>query len=435
MNSERGLDMIQRDEYVKKLAHKAWNGRIKVVTGIRRCGKSTIVFFFFLQHLLNSGVPQDSIIEIILDQNRYAELRDPDKMAEYLRSHIESSERKYYVLIDEIQYTISRDELKNQDQPVRIYSVLNELLRMENVDVVVTGSNSKLLSKDISTEFRGRGDVINIYPLSFREFYRAKGVDARDAYDDYLMYGGMPYLFQLDSDEEKADYLSELFDEIYFKDIEERYSVSLPGVLRDLTNALCSSVGSLTNASKLSRTIHTVRQVSVDSETVDAYISYLTDAFLFSEALRYDVRGKKYFEYPSKYYCVDTGLRNARLGFRQFEETHLLENVLYNDLLIRGYSVDVGVIPILEKGEDQKYHQKNCEIDFIARKGSNVCYIQSAFSMGDEEKQQTELRPLLAVKDSFQKIVVSKSYGKRWIDENGVLHISAFDFLTSDDVI
>lgn len=425
--------MIQRDSYVNKLAKKAWNGRIKVVTGIRRCGKSTLVFSLYKQHLLTSGIADDAFIEVILDQNRFAKLRDPDKLAAYLRERITEPAKKYYVLIDEIQYAISSEELKNPDQPVRIYSVLNELLGAGNVDVVVTGSNSKLLSKDISTEFRGRGDIIHVFPLSFREFCTARNIDARDAYDEYLMYGGMPYLLRLDSDEEKAEYLSNLFEEIYFKDIEERYSISLPGVLRDLTNALCSSVGSLTNASKLSRTLHSVRQLSVDPETVGVYLHYLTDSFLFSEALRFDVRGKKYFEYPSKYYCADPGLRNARLGFRQYEETHLLENVIYNELLVRGYSVDVGVIPLLEKGEDQKYHQKNCEIDFIARKENSICYLQSAFSMEDEEKQKTELRPLLAVKDSFRKIVVSKSYGKRWIDEQGVLHINALDFLQDED--
>lgn len=425
--------MVQRDSYVNKIEKKAWNGRIKVVTGIRRCGKSTLVFSLYKQHLLESGTSENSIIEIILDQNRFAELRNPDKLAIYLRERITDSSNKYYVLIDEIQYAISSEELKNPDQPVRIYSVLNELLSASNVDVVVTGSNSKLLSKDISTEFRGRGDIIHAFPLSFREFCTAKNMEVRDAYDEYLMYGGMPYLLQLDSDEEKAEYLSNLFEEIYFKDIEERYSISLPGVLRDLTNALCSSVGSLTNASKLSRTLHSVRQVSVNPETVSTYLSYLTDAFLFSEALRFDVRGKKYFEYPSKYYCTDLGLRNARLGFRQYEETHLLENVIYNELLIRGYSVDVGVIPLLEKGEDRKYHQRNCEIDFVARKGSAVYYIQSALNMDNVEKQETELRPLLAIKDSFRKIVVSKSYGKRWIDEKGVLHISALDFLWDAD--
>ena len=304
---------------------------------------------------------------------------------------------------------------------------------MKNIDVYVTGSNSKMLSKDISTEFRGRGDEVKVYPLSFREFYEACGQDKMDAYNEYSMYGGMPYLFTLDRDEDKYQYLSNLFEEIYFKDIEERYSIALPGVLRELTSDLCSSIGSLTNANKISRTLQSVKHMKVDSETISLYLNYLTESFLFSEAVRYDIKGKKYFDYPSKYYCTDIGLRNVRLGLRQKEETHIMENLIYNELIVRGCHVDVGVIPIVEKNQEGKREQKNCEIDFIAASGSKRYYIQSALNMDDPQKEKTEIRPLSAVKDSFKKIIVSKSYGKSWTDEAGILRINIIDFLLDEN--
>jgi hypothetical protein len=303
---------------------------------------------------------------------------------------------------------------------------------MKNIDVYVTGSNSKMLSKDISTEFRGRGDVVKVYPLSFAEFYTAVDMDKTEAYNEYSMFGGMPYLFNLNTDEDKYNYISELFEEIYFKDIEERYTVKLPGVLRELTSYLCSSVGSLTNASKIARTLQSTKKMKVDAETISTYLSYLTDSFLFSESVRYDIKGKKYFEYPSKYYCTDIGLRNVRLGLRQQEETHIMENCIYNELIIRGYHVDVGVIPIVEKNDAGDRIQKNCEIDFIATKGNKKYYIQSALSIEDERKEKAELRPLKAVNDSFKKIVVSKTYGKNWTDEDGVLRINLIDFLLDE---
>ena len=424
--------MIKRDNYINKIIKKQWNGRVKIITGIRRCGKSTILFDLFKQYLLASGTAEEDIISIALDQNRYAPLRDPDKLAEYIRDRTADANRQYYIMIDEIQYAISSEELRSNDAPVRIYGVLNEFLANKNVDVYVTGSNSKLLSKDISTEFRGRGDVIQIYPLSFKEYVEGTGMDKRDAYDEYMMYGGMPYLTQLDSDEEKMQYLTDLFEEIYFKDIEERYQINHPGILRELTSELCSSVGSLTNASKISRTIRSTKNQNVSSEMISCYLRYLQEAFLFSEAVRYDVKGKKYFEYPSKYYCTDIGLRNARLGFRQMEETHIMENLIYNELLVRGYTVDVGVIAIREMDAEKKIHQKNCEIDFVARKGSKNYYIQSALSMDDPDKERLEIRPLNAVNDSFKKIVVSKSYGKSWTDEKGILRIGLIDFLLDE---
>lgn len=425
--------MIERTRYVEALMKKRWNGRIKVITGIRRCGKSTIVFKLFKKQLLKTETDKEHIIEIALDEDKYAKLRDPEELSIYIRKKIKSTKDRYFVLIDEIQLAISYEELKNPDVPVRIYGILNELLNRENVDVYVTGSNSKLLSKDIATEFRGRGDVVHVYPLSFAEFYSGYKGDKRDAYDEYIMYGGMPYLSQIYTDEEKYTYLSELFEEVYFKDIEGRYRIDLPRVLRGMTSFLCSSVGSLTNASKISRTIKTTQNVTADPETINTYLKYLKDAFLFSEAVRYDVKGKKYFEYPSKYYCTDIGLRNARLGFRQMEATHIMENVIYNELLVRGYIVDVGVVPIRESDENKVIHQKNCEVDFVARKGSKVYYIQSALSMDDPEKEKTEIRPLSAIGDSFRKIVVSGSYGKSWIDEAGILRIGMIDFLLDEN--
>ncbi|MBR4577530.1 MAG: ATP-binding protein [Clostridia bacterium] len=425
--------MIERKKYLDALIRRQWNHRIKVITGIRRCGKSTLLFELFREYLLSSGVSENNIISLALDDDLNEKYRDPHCLSAYVRELASDPAQKYYVLIDEIQFAISKEELRQKDQPVRLYSVLNGFLRLKNIDVYVTGSNSKMLSKDISTEFRGRGDEVKVYPLSFREFYEACGQDKMDAYNEYSMYGGMPYLFTLDRDEDKYQYLSNLFEEIYFKDIEERYSIALPGVLRELTSDLCSSIGSLTNANKISRTLQSVKHMKVDSETISLYLNYLTESFLFSEAVRYDIKGKKYFDYPSKYYCTDIGLRNVRLGLRQQEETHIMENLIYNELIVRGCHVDVGVIPIVEKNQEGKREQKNCEIDFIAARGSKRYYIQSALNMDDPQKEKTEIRPLSAVKDSFKKIIVSKSYGKSWTDEAGILRINIIDFLLDEN--
>ncbi len=296
--------IVEREKYLQALLKKRWNGQIKIVTGIRRCGKSTLLFGLFRQALIDSGVRQSQIIILELDSDANEKYRNPDALSAYIRQKIIDPREKYYVLLDEIQYAISKEELKNKDNPVKLYSVLNGLLHLGNVDVYVTGSNSKMLSKDISTEFRGRGDVIKVYPFSFNEYYRASGKDKFDAYNEYVMFGGMPYLLNLDSDNEKHEYLAGLFEEIYFKDIEERYDVATPGILRELASALSSSVGSLTNASKISKSIKTAKNISIDPETIGKYLNYLTDSFLFSEAARYDVKGKKYFEYPYKYYSV-----------------------------------------------------------------------------------------------------------------------------------
>lgn len=425
--------LIKRDRYLRQLIGKQWNGRIKILTGIRRCGKSTVLFEIFLQYLLNQKMDRGHIITLALDDDKNKQYRNPEELSKYIRSKCVHPEEKYYVLLDEIQYAISKEELHNPDTPVRLYSVLNGLLHMKNIDVYVTGSNSKLLSRDVSTEFRGRGDTIHIYPLSFTEYYEASGMDKEDAYAEYAMYGGMPYLLNLNTDDEKYDYLDNLFEEIYFKDIEERYAIRLPGVLRDLTSSLCSSVGSLTNASKIAKAVNSMKNVKTDSETISQYLSYLADSFLFSKAERYDVKGKRYFDYPAKFYCTDIGLRNVRLGLRQQEPTHIMENILYNELLVRGYAVDVGVVEAVDRNAEGRRTQKSLEIDFIARKGSKKYYIQSAFSMEDVEKQKMELRPLLAVEDFFKKIVVSKTYGKSWTDDRGILRIGLLDFLMDEN--
>ncbi|MBQ9256156.1 MAG: ATP-binding protein, partial [Acidaminococcaceae bacterium] len=425
--------MVERKKALDALIRRQWNHRIKVITGIRRCGKSTLLFELFRDHLLASGVPESDIILLALDDDLNEKYRDPQRLSVYIRERTADPARKYYVFIDEIQFAISKEELRQKEQPVRLYSVLNGFLHLKNVDVYVTGSNSKMLSKDVSTEFRGRGDEVKVYPLSFREFYEASGKEKTDAYHEYSMYGGMPYLLSLERDEDKFQYLSDLFEEIYFKDIEERYGIQMPGLLRELTSDLCSSVGSLTNASKISKTLQTVKHVKVDAETISAYLKYLTESFLFTEAVRYDIKGKKYFEYPSKYYCTDIGLRNVRLGLRQQEETHIMENMIFSELTYRGYHVDVGVIPIVEKNSEGKRRQRNCEIDFVAIRGSKRYYIQSALSMDDPQKEKVELRPLRAVKDSFKKIVVSKSYGKSWTDEEGILRINIVDFLLDEN--
>jgi predicted AAA+ superfamily ATPase len=430
-----GKKMIKRERYLNQLIKKQWNGRIKIITGIRRCGKSTLLFDLFNAYLMNEGVNEEHVIAIALDDDQNDRFRSPDILSEHVRTLCADKEKKYYLFLDEIQYAISKAELRDKENPPRLYSVLNGLLHLKNVDVYVTGSNSKLLSKDVMTEFRGRGDVIHVYPLSFSEFYEASGLDKADAYNEYMTYGGMPYLLRLESENEKFQYLNELFEEIYFKDIEERYSIGLPQVLRELTTSLCSSVGSLTNASKIARAVNSHKTEKTNSETISSYLTYLTDSFLFSKAERYDVKGKRYFEYPSKYYCTDVGLRNIRLGLRQQEETHIMENLLYNELRVRGYQADVGVVNVTESNSDGKREQKGLEIDFVAKKGSQMVYIQSALRMDDIQKQDSELRSLKAVSDSFQKMVVSKSYGKRWTDENGILRIGLIDFLLDENCL
>ena len=422
--------IIKRDSYLNRLINKKENGLIKVITGIRRCGKSYLLFNLFYDYLIESGVKEEQIITIALDDDTNVQYRDPDELSKYVRSRIVNKDM-YYILIDEVQYAISKEELKNSDN-IRLYNVLNGLLRLRNVDIYVTGSNSKMLTKDILTAFRGRGDEVRVYPVSFKEYYAFVGGDKSDAYEEYALYGGMPLVLSKKTDAEKMSYLQGLFTEVYFKDIVERYEIELPDVLEELTDDLCSSIGSLTNASKIANTLQSVKGIKVSGTTISNYLNYLIESFLFSNAKRYDVKGKKYFEYPSKYYCTDIGLRNARLNFRQQEETHIMENIIYNELLCRGYSVDVGVVEIVERNEGKKT-KKQCEIDFVVNVGAKKYYIQSALNVSESSKMEAELRPLKNTKDFFKKIIVSKTPMKAWTDEDGILHLGLYEFLLNEN--
>lgn len=423
-------NIIKRDEYLKRIIDRKENGLIKVITGIRRCGKSFLLFNLFYDYLIQSGVKEEQIIRIALDDDTFEKYRDSDELSKYIRGKIVNSDM-YYILIDEVQYAITKDELKNPEN-IRLYNVLNGLMRLRNVDIYVTGSNSKMLTKDVLTAFRGRGDEIKIYPISFKEFYSLEGGDKSDAYEEYALYGGMPLVLSKKNDVEKMRYLQNLFTEVYFKDIEERYDIEMPDVLSELTDDLCSSVGSLTNASKIAKTLQSVKNIKVSSTTISRYLNYLIESFLFSNAKRYDVKGKKYFEYPSKYYCTDIGLRNARLNFRQQEETHIMENIIYNELLCREYYVDVGVVEIVETNAGERT-KKQCEIDFVVNKGSKKYYIQSALNVSDASKLETELRPLKNTKDFFKKIIVSKTSMRHWTDDDGILHVGLYEFLLNEN--
>ena len=424
--------IIQRDSYLQKLIDRQQNGLVKVVCGLRRSGKSFLLFTLFVDYLKSQGVDDSHIITLALDEDVNEPYRNPDALSAYIRSKITNKMEMFYVMLDEIQFAITKEELRNHDKPIKLYGVLNGLLHMGNVDVYVTGSNSKMLAKDVMTEFRGRGDSVEMHPLSFSEFYSHVGGDRSVAFDDYARYGGMPLVLSQKDDMAKAEYLSGLFEELFFKDIMERYEIRLPNVVSELTDALCSSVGSLTNVSKIVKTLASTRKLSVDEGTIAAYLEYLTESYLFKESRRYDVRGKKYFEYPLKYYCADLGLRNARLNFRQQEESHILENIIYNELVARGFKVDVGVVPIYEKNEKGVSVEKRMEIDFVINKGMKRYYIQSAMSMDDMDKKRQELRPLLGVKDMFRKVVITKTTAKPWIDDMGVLRLGIYDFLLDE---
>lgn len=425
-------NIIPRDEYLKRMIDKRENGQIKVITGIRRCGKSFLLFHLFYDYLLENGVKEEQIITVALDDDTFVQYRDPDALSKYIRGKIVNKDM-YYILIDEVQYAITKEELKNPEN-IRLYNVLNGLMRLRNVDIYVTGSNSKMLTKDVLTAFRGRGDEVKVYPVSFKEYYAFVGGDKSDAYEEYALYGGMPLVLTKKSDAEKMTYLQNLFTEVYFKDIVERYAIELPDVLSELTDDLCSSVGSFTNVHKIKNTLQTVKNLKISGTTVSNYLNYLIESFLFSNAKRYDVKGKKYFEYPSKYYCTDVGLRNARLNFRQQEETHIMENIIYNELLCRGYSVDVGVVEIVESSEGKRT-KKQCEIDFVVNRGSKKYYIQSALNVSVPSKLETELRPLKHTKDFFKKIIVSKTAAKPWTDEDGILHLGLYEFLLNQNAL
>lgn len=407
--------MIKRDLYLKRLIDRMDNGSIKVITGIRRCGKSVLLFDIFAEHLKSVGIDDAHILKYALDDIKMRKFRDPEKLYDDITAKLVDQGR-YYLLLDEIQFVDDFSEL------------MNSLIRLKNVDTYVTGSNSRFLSSDILTEFRGRGDEVRVYPLSFSEFYSAKGGDKYEAWDEYHLYGGMPALFERVSDEQRSEYLRSLMSKVYLSDIVERNHVQYPDEMDSIVDFLCSAIGSLTNPKKISDTLKSIKGKSISDVTAKNYLSYLTDAFLFDSAKRYDVKGKKYFETPLKYYMADVGLRNARLNFRQMEENHIMENVIFNELKVRGYSVDVGVVESKET-IDGKRKLKQLEIDFVANKGSKKYYIQSAYEMPTEEKLKQEKRSLLKLRDSFKKIIVVKDNIRPQIDETGIVTMGLINFL------
>ncbi|MBP5394303.1 MAG: ATP-binding protein [Candidatus Methanomethylophilaceae archaeon] len=415
---------IKRDQYVEKLFAHRWNGMVKIITGVRRCGKSYLLFNLFKNRLLSEGVEPSDIIEVKLEEMEAAPLRNPVALYEHIKS-LTSDGKRIYVFIDEIQMV---PKIKNpylpEGEDITFYEPLNSLLNTGYLDIYVSGSNSHMLSSDVLTQFRDRGDEIRIHPLSFSEYYGAKGGDRQSAYNDYLTFGGMPRTLSITSDRERADYLKSLFTETYLKDIRERHGIDRPDVMEGIIDFISSNVGSLTNPRQIAAHFK-----EVSEGTVRTYIDYLKDAFLFSESQRYDVKGKRYFSYPQKYYCEDLGLRNARLNFRQQELTHLMENAIYNELRIRGYSVDVGVVVLNSKTEDGKSNRIQKEIDFIANRYEEKIYIQSAFAIPDGDKMGSETNQFKHTGDSFRKIVVRADVGNRWFDENGVLHIGVIDFM------
>lgn len=412
--------LISRDKYLEALKIRMNNHMVKVITGIRRCGKSYLVFKIFHNYLIENGVPEDHIIKIELDQRKNREYRDPDNILNYIDSLI-TDDKQYYVLLDEVQMLKEFEE------------VLNSLLHIDNVDVYVTGSNSKFLSKDIITEFRGRGDEVHVYPLSFKEFMEAYDGDEYKGWAEYVTYGGLPLTVTMKTDGQKAQYLSTLFDETYIKDIIERNHIEKVQELNDLINVIASTIGALSNPSKIEATFKSVIQSEISLNTIRQYIEYLKDAFVINEAQRYDVKGRKYIGTPVKYYFEDIGLRNARLGFRQVEETHLMENIIYNELRMRGFQVDVGVVQKREKNEAGAFTKKQMEIDFIANQGSKKYYIQSAYSLPDADKMKQEKASLINVNDSFKKIIVVKDVINVRHDEDGITIMSVYDFLLKDN--
>ena len=427
---------IKRDTYLNELIQYMWNGQIKVITGIRRCGKSFLLRRLFKKHLLESGISEKQIIEIELDLARDIKYRNPLELAGYVRGRVEGKDKRFYLFIDEIQMS---DEVNNPYNPdgkkITFYDALNDLRELENIDIYVTGSNSKMLSSDILTEFRGRSDEIRVHPLSFAEFYSAVGGDKEDAFDEYAFYGGMPFVLSRPNDTAKMKYLESLFNEVYIKDIVERMGIKHENVLKQVLDLICSSIGSLTNPKKISDTIRSTTNTTVSQNTISSYIGHLEDAFLISESKRFDVKGKAYFDYPYKFYCEDIGLRNARIGFRQQKMTHIMENIIYNELIVRGFSVDVGVVYSREKNSSGNYSKTAREIDFVAVKGNRKVYVQSAFALPDDEKAAQELKPLSLTGDSFPKVIIRKDIRKRWYDDSGVLNIGLIDFLLDVEAV
>lgn len=411
---------IGRDVYLNKLISKRHNGLIKVVTGMRRCGKSYLLFNLFKEYLVNEGVAENHIIEIAFDSFENKRYRDPEVLFPYIMEKM-SDERMYYVLLDEVQML---DDFE---------SVLNSLGRKQNVDVYVTGSNAKFLSKDIITEFRGRGDEVHMYLLTFGEFMSVYDGDKQEGWRDYVLFGGIPLVLGFETADQKSDFLKSLFEETYISDITGRNNIRNKAELEELLNILSSAIGSLTNPSKLSATFKSVKNKSISKDTIIKYIDYLRDSFLIDSAIRYDIKGKKYINTPSKYYFTDLGLRNARLNFRQVEETHVMENIIFNELKVRGYNVDVGVVVMNEVDKNGKKIRKQLEVDFVCNKGSKRFYIQSAYALPDKEKMEQEQRSLVNTGDGFKKIIITKDAVAPLYNEEGILVMSVYDFLLNPD--
>ena len=413
---------IKRNYYLQQLIDGKKNGLIKIITGIRRCGKSYLLFTLFRQHLIASGVPDDHIIRIALDDIENEELRAPLVLYKNIKARMMDDEL-YYILLDEVQLV------------PRFEEVLNSLLRIDNADVYVTGSNSKFLSSDIITEFRGRGDEIHLYPLSLSEYCEGTGQEPRDAWKDYYTYGGLPHVLTLETEKKKLDYLTNLFESVYLIDVIERHKIKNKSEFEELVRIVASGIGAPTNPAKLSNTFKSVKKVNISSVTIDRYLSYMQDAFIIEKAIRYDIKGKKYIGSLAKYYFSDLGIRNAILGLRQQEETHIMENILYNELRRRGCKVDIGMMEQRYVDKDGKWQRKQLEVDFVVNEGSQRYYIQSALALPDEEKRQQEMASLLKINDSFKKIIVVKDDIKPWRDENGILTIGLIDFLMDDNCL
>lgn len=411
---------IKRDCYLNMLISKEHNGLIKVITGMRRCGKSYLLFTLFKEHLLSEGVGEDYIIEIAFDAFENKRYRDPDVLYPYLKEQIKD-DTMYYVLLDEVQLLGEFE------------SILNSLIRMKNVDVYVTGSNARFLSKDVITEFRGRGDEVHMYPLSFAEFMSVYQGTKQDGWNEYMLYGGIPLVFEFTTPDQKITFLKSLFEETYISDIVGRHNIRNKAELEELLNILSSAIGSLTNPEKLSATFQTVKKKKISNSTIKRYIDYLCDSFLIDSAIRYDVKGKRYIDTPVKYYFTDMGLRNARLNFRQIEETHSMENIIFNELKMRGFNVDVGVIVQYHTNDKGNSIRKQLEIDFVCNQGSKRYYIQSAYAIPDQAKMEQEQRSLMLTGDFFKRIIITKDTPAPYYNEAGVLIMSVYDFLLNEN--
>lgn len=428
--------MIDRTDYLNMLIERRENGMVKVITGLRRCGKSFLLFEIYRQYLLSNGIKEDEIIALALDDDENAMYRNPLRLGEYIRSRIVDPRKTYYIFIDEIQKvaSIKNPYLDDPEEKIGFVDVVLGLMKKPNVDVYVTGSNSKMLSSDIMTEFRGRGDEVRISPLSFQEFYAAYEGDKHQAWHEYFVYGGMPFLMRLKTHQAKSKYLTDLFETIYLADIRERHRLADKQVLDDLLDVVSSAIGSLTNPSKIADTLKSNKRSNVTDDTIAKYLDYFADAFLITKAKRYDIKGRKYIGSPFKYYYTDIGLRNARLNFRQTEENHIMENIIYNELVTRGYNVDVGTMEY-NSTEDGKNKKLRLEVDFVAHVGDRRYYIQSALSVGEETKRMQEIRPFTRITDSFKKIIVIKDDILPWYDDRGVLYIGIENFLLDKTVL